>query len=70
MPDEEDEQFDPIPAMEAQADQNAEMSPMIARQHRAFYDALRLQGFSEHQAIYLTAAWFNDNPGLFPTLGR
>lgn len=70
MPEEEDEQFDPIPAMKAQADQNSAMSPMIAQQHKAFYDSLIEEGFSSHQATYLTAAWFNDTPGQFPTLGR
>lgn len=53
-----DQPVDPLPALVAAMEQALMYAPMIARQNKALYDAHVEQGFTEKQALYLTAKWW------------
>jgi hypothetical protein len=65
MTDDNDE-FDPLPGLRANLDQMAAMAPEIARVARAWFQAFGEQGFTDTQALYLTAAQILQNPGTAP----
>jgi hypothetical protein len=65
MPPDEERPVDPLPALIAEIDQALKMAGEMARVSRAHYDAYREEGFSDKQALYLTACFFRapDMPG-------
>lgn len=64
MSEHEDEMpHDPLPEIVAGIDQMLAMAPELARAARGYFDAFRAEGFSDAQAIYLTAAQLHSDPG-------
>ena len=62
----DDEPEDPLPAIRASLDQMLMMAPEVARAARGWYDAFQGQGFTDSQALYLTAAQLLQDPGTAP----
>ena len=57
---------DPLPALRAQLDQLIATAPEIARVALGFHEAFVTEGFSDRQALYLTAAQLLQSPGTAP----
>lgn len=57
---------DPLPALRAEIDQMLAMAPELTRTYRSYFEAFTDKGFSESQALYLTAAQVLQNPGKAP----
>lgn len=57
---------DPLPKLRADLDQFAASAPELARAWRAAHQAFVAVGFSESQALYLTASQFLGGPGTPP----
>lgn len=53
--EDEDEQFDPLPGIIASIDQSVQIVPHLARWAMALYESFTGAGFSEAQALELTA---------------
>jgi len=67
--DEETPEEDPrdgLAALRAELDQAMMLAPEQARLARAMYDAYEEEGFSEQQALYLTAVQMVRDPGTAP----
>jgi hypothetical protein len=58
MPEPEDH----LVAMRAELDQLIAVAPELARVVRGVFDAFKAEGFTDIQALYLTAANVNDQP--------
>lgn len=50
-----DDPIDPLPGMIAEIDQALEMVPQLARWARAMFEAFQKEGFTDDQALKLTA---------------
>ena len=57
---------DPLPALVAAVDQAGATAGMLARLAGAHFEAFKEAGFSESQALYLTAAQIIQDPGQAP----
>lgn len=57
---------DPLPALRAEVDQAVAMSPELARMAGGLFRAFAEEGFSERQALYLTACHLHSSPGNAP----
>ena len=57
---------DGLAALCAELDQAIMLAPEQARLARAMFDAYAEQGFSDQQALYLTAAQIVRDPGVAP----
>lgn len=66
----DDQNVDPLPAMMAELDQAVAMvlanAANVAIAARGAYEAYVAEGFTERQALYLTACGLKDNPGPAP----
>jgi hypothetical protein len=61
-----DDEDDPLPALRAEIDQMLMLAPELVRSARAWFDAFQGEGFSDEQALYLTAAQLTGKPGAPP----
>ena len=57
---------DPLPALIAALDQVLAMAPQLARVARGTFEAFTEAGFTESQALYLTAVQLQSDPGTAP----
>ena len=57
---------DLLVVLRAQIDQMAMLAPEMARSTRDWFDAFTSVGFTDSQALYLTAVQLKDNPGKAP----
>lgn len=57
---------DPLPALRAELDQALAMAPELARMAWGYYETFKAQGFSDSQAVYLTACQIHQGPGGAP----
>lgn len=61
-----DDDYDPMPAILAQVDQTIATAPHIARMAHGYYQAFADEGFTDKQALYLTATQLHGTPGTSP----
>lgn len=61
-----DEPHDPLPELIASIDQAIAVAPQVARIARGHFDAFTSEGFTERQALYLTAVELKEHPGIAP----
>jgi hypothetical protein len=57
---------DPLVVLRAEIDQMVALAPEVARTARGLFDAFVKEGFTEKQALYLTAAEILQSPGTPP----
>lgn len=57
---------DPLVTLRAELDQMIAMAPELARAVRGAFEAYVSEGFTDKQALYLTAVQFKDHPGPPP----
>lgn len=57
---------DPLPALQAAIDQMVANAPLLAGAAWGVFQAFAAEGFTESQAIYLTAVQLKDSPGKAP----
>jgi len=57
---------DQLAALRASIDQMTAVAPELVRAARGWFDAFQGQGFSERQALYLTATQMLQSPGVAP----
>ena len=67
MSADEEPPVDPLPALLANIDQALSMAGELARLARGYYDAFKHAGFSDAQAVYLTACQLHGDPGDAPS---
>jgi DNA polymerase IIIc chi subunit len=58
---------DQLVLLRAEVDQMIGLQPEIARLARATFKAFRSEGFTDNQALYLTAVQLKGNPGVAPS---
>lgn len=61
-----DEPEDPLPDLIASLDQLLALAPELARTYRGYYEAFMARGFSDSQALYLSACQVLQTPGKAP----
>jgi hypothetical protein len=66
MHDDDEDPVDPLPQLRAEMDQMIAIMPEIARTGFNWYRAFMGEGFSDTQALYLTACELIQHPGKAP----
>lgn len=57
---------DPLPALRAQLDQAVAHAPALAEAARSVFTSFTAAGFTDRQALYLTAVQLHGTPGTAP----
>lgn len=61
--DNDPDALDQLAVLRAQMDQALGLAPELVRAYRAYFNEFTAQGFTESQALYLSAAQMLQNPG-------
>lgn len=64
--DHDDVPTDPLSALVAGIDQMLMVAPQLARAAAGWHDAFKAEGFTDSQALYLTACQLHQQPGSAP----